>query len=48
MRKMKITWELFEFAKGLAITSQQTSRLHPIQTTSVRKLELLTRGLKSR
>ena len=31
---MQITWELFEIAKGLAKTSQQTSRLNPIQTTS--------------
>ena len=34
---MQITWELFEITKGLAKTSQQTPRLHPIQTTSVCK-----------
>ena len=26
MSKMQITWELLEIAKGLAVTSQQTSR----------------------
>ena len=32
---MKINWELFGIEKGLAKTSQQISRLHPIQTVSV-------------
>ena len=36
--KYQITWELFEIAKRLAKTSQQTSRLHPIQTTSISKI----------
>ena len=31
---MQINWELLEIAKGLAKASQQTSRQHPIQTTS--------------
>ena len=38
MWKMQITCKLFEIAKGLAKTSQQTSRLYPIQTTSACKI----------
>ena len=35
---MQVIWELFEIEKGLAkASSQQTSRQHPIQTTSVCK-----------
>ena len=38
VKKIQITWELPKIAKRFTKTSQHTSRLHPIQTTSVCKI----------